>query len=567
MIRLAQIVLWPHPLVWRMGEAHRFACDVRSDGAAQRGDPTGYSALLAQTALLLRKNQPTVFALGFIGKCEAIRRVKLVKNAFATRQVKQWKLRIVGLALFAILGGLSTVGVSRLARARSQDSDSVEMRQAALRVLDPDGEPLSGASIEVWGLRPLKQRASGHGNHATLRMAKTGKDGIALLPYPRYVFEEMETGALIFTVRHENYAPFEEQTWLISEANDIQLAKGRRIELGFRDLESQPFQLEELHVITPSAIDGWKTTEQKTLLSRPLAKLDSPLLVVGLQEDGLPWFSDFIRVSQLLPETVAIRGVKLKPGRKISGRLSDNVPRPVKNGVVHLVVSGTYSDQPSSGNTVMWRDTATVAEDGTFAFESVPRGFPVYCIANCEGWVSESCPAEEILQSYSYVNTLAHAHTMHETIVVAQPFPHSEADNPVIKMEPTADCEFQIVGPDGHAIAGVSVSISANYSMFPGPGGILGDYTRSLDELESDRVREPSRSWGLCHATTDANGYAVIRDMPRQRGHSVGAWHKKFELPPHELNQFSRQVDVDLSQGDKNLMIRLQPRGKEVLGR
>ena len=83
---------------------------------------------------------------------------------------------------------------------------------ALLRVVDATGKPIAGAIIRPDGLRTKSgPYSSGWYSWQPRRMGvpnepvTTDADGRARLPYPRYVFERIETGTLCLRVEHPDF--------------------------------------------------------------------------------------------------------------------------------------------------------------------------------------------------------------------------------------------------------------------------------------------------------------------------------------------------------------------------
>src|SRR4051812_27109598 len=85
---------------------------------------------------------------------------------------------------------------------------------ALIRVEDSSGQPVVGAVLRADGLRTKPgPYASGHYGWMTARNGvpndpvRTDKSGSALVPYPIYVFEKIETGQISFSVEHPDFVP------------------------------------------------------------------------------------------------------------------------------------------------------------------------------------------------------------------------------------------------------------------------------------------------------------------------------------------------------------------------
>src|SRR6266446_2403201 len=85
---------------------------------------------------------------------------------------------------------------------------------ALIRVVDASGKPLAGAVVLPEGLRtkagPYVSGWYGwrsDANGVTNPPVTTDKDGYARVPYPKYVFERIETGTLCLSVNHPDFVP------------------------------------------------------------------------------------------------------------------------------------------------------------------------------------------------------------------------------------------------------------------------------------------------------------------------------------------------------------------------
>jgi hypothetical protein len=85
---------------------------------------------------------------------------------------------------------------------------------AIIRVVDASGAPLAGAVVRAEGLRTKPgPYVSGWYGWSAERGGipnppfTTDKEGYVRVPYPRYVFERIETGTLCLSVDHPDFVP------------------------------------------------------------------------------------------------------------------------------------------------------------------------------------------------------------------------------------------------------------------------------------------------------------------------------------------------------------------------
>src|SRR5262252_5635639 len=85
---------------------------------------------------------------------------------------------------------------------------------ALLRVVDAKGKPIAGAIIRPNGLRTKPGPYSSgwyswqpRGMGVPNDPVTTDANGQARLPYPKYVFEKIETGTICLNVEHADFVP------------------------------------------------------------------------------------------------------------------------------------------------------------------------------------------------------------------------------------------------------------------------------------------------------------------------------------------------------------------------
>ena len=576
-IVILRSVFWFHPLTWGMPEAHRFLCDVRCDLIASGRDRAGYAAMLARFALKLRQGTAPALSLAFVRGSETLRRVQRIQSQKSSATISRAGHigSVLGILLLVVVVG--SFGVHSLVNQPLFDVNKDELRSVSMMVHGLDGQPIAGAEITIHGLRTVKEPASGHGNRMQNK-ATTNEKGEATVEYPRFVYEEMETGQLIFTINHPDFVPFSSQGESVDNPIKVTMDAGRKVRITAKDSATGVRLTEPLFVIQPgdSRSIPWTLQEDGSLLSNALDKSLSLLLVVCPREGQPTLFSDLIHLETFPEGDCRIDDVPMSPGRVVRGQLSENVPRPVIDGHIGLTVASSIKEKPSYDDSIFWQDSAQIREDGTFEFASVPREIDIQLIANCDGWVSRSAPAEEILQRFSYVTTDEHAQSMRDGMTISQLFPAEKSEPIVLEMEPTANCEFRVVDQSGAPVPDVMVYLSPNAVWSPGPGGIVGHYNKSSawlgltyeQSLAQGRamMAEVSKQF---QASTNAEGIALIRNVPGKRSLSASVHHKELDLAPNDSgNLYFRHHQLNTAPG-KTVQVRLavQPKDAVVIGR
>ena len=195
---------------------------------------------------------------------------------------------------------------------------------------------------------------------------------------------------------------------------------------------------------------------------------------------------------------------------------------------------------------------------------------------DCDGWVSQSAPAEEILSRSPYVTTDEHAQSMRDSMTIARLFSAEKAKPIVLKMEPTATCEFKVVDQSGAPVPDVMVYLSPNAVWSPGPGGIVGHYSKTSawlgltpEQLLAQGRAIMAQASIQFQASTNAEGIALIRNVPGKKSLSTSVHHKELDLAPNDSgNLYFRHHQLSAAPGETvQVSLTVQPKDAVVIGR
>ena len=137
------ILLWFHPLMWRMRHAHNMACEQVCDGVAAEisGGAPAYSQTLAQTFLTLVVDAPQPMGAPMLRPSEIMRRIAILKIGLQVRALRRsW----VGLSCLAAIIVLAGLGGLRLAKAKEIRPEKEKASQSA--------NPAAATSIKKSGI-------------------------------------------------------------------------------------------------------------------------------------------------------------------------------------------------------------------------------------------------------------------------------------------------------------------------------------------------------------------------------------------------------------------------------
>jgi len=166
-LQVVSILLWFHPLAWRIGSAHRAACDAVCDAvsASYLGDVQAYCRTLARLALEATASVATG-ALAMARVCDVRRRIAVLGRRVFKTPLKPRAVvgvALVGLVSVALLAELRfALAEPRLPAGERKDATAspqaappteAKTKDAAARtfqgkVIDQAGKPVAGA--EVW---------------------------------------------------------------------------------------------------------------------------------------------------------------------------------------------------------------------------------------------------------------------------------------------------------------------------------------------------------------------------------------------------------------------------------
>jgi beta-lactamase regulating signal transducer with metallopeptidase domain len=168
-VQAIQIVLWFHPLVWRIGSAHRAACDAVCDAvsASHVGDVPGYCQTLAQVALDANKFG-CVGVLTMANSCDVLRRVATLQRRVFAMPLGRRTVSVIALAGLVSASLLAGIRLTLAQEERAATNDlfkHVVLIQAETRprglertfpaiVMANDGEKSILLSAS-WGAEPF----------------------------------------------------------------------------------------------------------------------------------------------------------------------------------------------------------------------------------------------------------------------------------------------------------------------------------------------------------------------------------------------------------------------------
>jgi hypothetical protein len=452
---------------------------------------------------------------------------------------------------------------------------------AVIRVTNAAGQPVEGATIRADGLRTKAgPYSSGHygwpqGSNIPPNLdVRTGRDGVAHLPYPKYVFEQIETGQISFAVSHPDYVPDRPfrvvnttppagaplSEWLqhllsrvksralLARTDPVVLQAGAILILRGEVTPGSTLHAQVSSVSTANT-NFWSRPAADTLVSRQVSAGTKYVRLVRLEPGGRIFFSELATIEAVTEQTNELR-LELRPGVQLRGQLDDSVPRPVKNGrVIAEITPPKIARQDSPPN---WHAWTEIAEDGSFLLEHLPPG-ELEISAICDGFISTNGPGQ---------------------FQMKYPQKHSIGTNDleiVIGMEPTVRLEVTVRDESGRPFPGAKVHTWPNIRYGEWSATIFAsDCHNTADAFASGSSGR--RQWQVNSISdfsgeSDSNGVAVLPNLP-DLVRSFSIEHADFQLPIKDdgSGQKDRNASVKLIPGETNrVTVHLEPRGKSLI--
>ncbi|HEY1786346.1 MAG TPA: hypothetical protein VGG30_12380 [Pirellulales bacterium] len=438
--------------------------------------------------------------------------------------------------------------------------DADALRKTVL-VVNARGEPIEGATVRPWAIRTTRGHGSwslqgyGHSEPPTLT---TDAEGQVTIPFPRFAqFDDrIPPQALTCRVGHSDYAetfyndvPVTPET--VADVAKIVLQIGALVEVtAFAPDEA--VAIDRLHVLRSSSSSG----DGPRVKINARGRLELPRLPAGTELLRLAYFPEQgpalvseVKTPNLKNDQHVSLRAKMMPMVRVRGRLDASVPRPVKNGRVVSEIN-----ESTDKHSLDWRACAMIQEDGTFTLEDLPYG-DIQVTALCDGFVADGGAAPEFAKGAAVgANEPGRP----------QVFPVAEADNEIVlKMVPTASCKIRVLDPDGRPVAGAQCGFWPNVHWWNGGGQIYcSPLVSTADVLRDPKgpARQSRESEQLFTATTDADGIAVVKNLPTQE-RSFGVHHDHFHLPIGDWNE--RIVRVELK-AERQTEITVKVEAKEA---
>ncbi len=445
----------------------------------------------------------------------------------------------------------------------SQESQKQEQVILFVEVLvkGADGQPVVDATVTPWALGC----SMGIGSWSAFSVGgvepkpvMTDSKGIARVAYPKFAHldEKVSTTKISVSVVHPEhpYASSESITVPLHETHQFHFPAGAGLEIRAL-VDGEVDSSEQLHIVSTSGRPGGTrpaVASDGVIQVPPMVEGKGQVLLVRLNGQKPTHFSPIVNLNIDPTQGVLKKEIVLSPAVSVQGKLSDNVPRPVKNGRVKAL-----NIRPGvSRNEVNWSTWAEVNADGTFLIESWLAEEPIQLIALCDGFYAESGEKPPMVAPERALGSHMRAQ------VYMKP-----ADSPiVVSMTPMVDCHFKVKDAFGKPVSDVSIASNPSIGWWNGGSQIYCFPLGRAAEFLATGKYVPDSQEGLFanpfEGKTDEQGKLLLQ-LPVGR-FLLDAYNDKYRLP---IKVGSRSERIEVEAGDSmDITLIVQPRGLEVLG-
>jgi hypothetical protein len=436
---------------------------------------------------------------------------------------------LVGIGVFADLqeepaiAGDETSSVASALRA----VNDIPWSQMTVKIVDTAGVPIPNAIVRPWALRAGK----GHGvwqetMFGSPPRSKTDAQGEAVVTYPVSVDwgEPHPVVQVSMIVVHDDYCSTNSHVDIPKDdppsIPQLILEPGVQIRVaGVEPGGDQP--LSDCHLL----IENSETAEPE-FKREPAGWLRSTHI-----RQGRRWFrvvrtppgepAQFSKPMAWSPDDPASREIRaeIRPGVRLSGTLSDAVPRPILRG--HVVAwcgspNRNHADgQPQDSRPIWWIDSAPIREDGTFVFSSLPSGYLVqlYALANDSISSQPSDAAFETCCKWFGVKDRQRIPSFRGGQILRLSGGESRI---TLEMETAGQVRVKCVDDGDRGLPGVLVSAWPNQFIVGAGSTVFCMRNSTLDQLR-DGVKIDMERGNPFAVKTNANGEAVITNLPAGR--------------------------------------------------
>ncbi|MEO8268511.1 MAG: hypothetical protein ABI557_02250 [Aureliella sp.] len=438
--------------------------------------------------------------------------------------------------------------------ADSEIKFPVEMGSYSVKLVSPDDKPIVGAAVLVNGVRCAEDPGSWY-SWPTTNAGKdnsfiTDENGEATFEYPKFLGAPPDYSTittLTFNFSHSGFVSDRAEAAIDELKTTHTLQPGCRVV--FTAVDEQQQSIDRFGCLIGGPSPDWKLSDG-TIQSSAVPSGKWQTMLVAPREDGVTLFSGILPARYASGGEFKINNVRLSPGLRVQGKLSDNVPRPIVDGVVIAFSQPKPTPEAiEKREAISWTDAVKIAADGSFEFASLPASGRLQLISVCRDWVIVDQAREgNPLRGGSKQGILL---DLDNTDIKS-----NLLDKVVLDMEPTGTLEVTVVDGDGNPVSDIRVGTNPNQLLEDYGSQILGESYVSLDVMREqwDPAFEPPTVWdpdrqSRYYLKSSINGKATIYSMPVGGTDMLYAGSDKYQMVDNaDQPNRSMQIGFDKSE-------------------
>jgi len=371
------------------------------------------------------------------------------------------------LALVRVVAFLFAASVATLPEnAIAQDAAQADPKSHTLKiqVVDEDKEPIEGASVSPHLIEHQQQ-----GNYTFLRLERgkrTNEQGEV-----EFVFPNSPKGPIARVSIRINHESFVDQHQRVNfdgatdSAVTIVLLRGVQIATSAIDRITKEPIVENLYAMTNQHLPvDWKLKSNGTLISPIIGRDQTSFRLVQI-EDGKPTrFSKLVDIAHGEKSRLLVRDLEMTDAVTVTGKLSDDVPRPVKYGMVMACVasiSKADQDPRSRLDSWCWKTFARVNKNGTFTLEGIPADSVLQICCSCNGWANKPLTKDEIATEFPKDTNGLLYYQLPQIARIGM-----QATNITVPMHPVGTLTVKVVDQDDQPFKHALVTFSPRQKFF-----------------------------------------------------------------------------------------------------
>jgi len=400
------------------------------------------------------------------------------------------------------------------------------------------------------------------------------EQGAATLVFP--VGSDGPVSKVGIRLKHDSFVQKHVFANIDDQLVSVTLKRGMQIAATGIDPVTQEPITEHLYALTKDfARADWNIKSNGTLVSPVLFRQNSCFRLVQMSDGKAIRFS---KLTDILPgdkSRLRFNDLEMMDAVTVTGKLDDEVLRPVKHGMVMTcaISKSQIKKSPNSRNPWWyWHSFSKVNRDGTFTLKEIPADCVLQVFCACEGWANTPPSADEVRAQFPK--------SRFGNVTCAKPQLFRIGDQPseiTVSMEPLGSVTLKVTDQDDEPVkrtgAFISVPQRFFYSTISGSFNTTTSSARTLRKLRSPERFKNDGWWSkgllpvLCEIgivnqrpedfytkfafhnnRTDATGSVVIDGVPAGEVH-VGVWNPKRKsgrTTKQVIVESNKNIEVDL---------------------